>query len=146
MMKKTFFTLIAAVIIQTSFGQILNPVKFSFSKIDKGSNQYEVHIKTSVDPKWHIYSISNPEGGAVPTSVSFKNATPIGKSKEIGKLKTTFEKEFNVDQKFYEDQVEFVQLIKLLPGNKKILGAIEYMACNDRQCLPPKKISFEIPR
>ncbi len=144
-MKKIFFTLLSAVIIQCSFAQILNPVKFYYTAIKKGNNQYEVHIKTSVDPKWHIYSVSNPDGGAIPTSMSFINAAKIGKTKEIGKLKTVFEKEFNVDQKFYDDKVEFVQLVKLLPGNKKITGNIEYMACNDRQCLPPKKASFEIP-
>ncbi|MEO6219689.1 MAG: protein-disulfide reductase DsbD domain-containing protein [Ginsengibacter sp.] len=144
-MKKIIFTLLSAVTIQCSFGQILNPVKFTYATIKKGNNQYEVHIKTSVDTRWHIYSVSNPEGGAIPTSMTFANATKIGTAKEIGKLKTIFEKEFNVKQKFYEDKVEFVQLVKLLPGNKKISGTIEYMACNDRQCLPPKKTSFEIP-
>ncbi len=144
-MKKILFTLLSAVIIQYSFGQILNPVSFSYKTIKKGNNQFEVHILTSVDPKWHIYSVSNPDGGALPTSVSFTNATKIGSYKEIGKMKTIFEKEFNVNQKFYEGKVEFVQLVKLLPGNKKIIGNIEYMACNDRQCLPPKKASFEIP-
>ncbi len=144
-MKRIFFTLLLSVIIHVSFGQIFNPVKFTYTSINKGNNQYEVHIKTAVDPKWHIYSISNPEGGALPTEMVFTNAVKIGKAKEIGKVTTIFEKEFNVNQKFYEDKVDFVQLVKLLPGNKKISGTIEYMACNDRQCLPPKKTSFEIP-
>lgn len=144
-MKKIFFTLLSDVIIQCSFGQILNPVKFIYTTIKKGNNQYEVHIKSSIDSKWHIYSVNNPEGGALPTSMSFTNASKIGKAKEAGKMKTIFEKEFNVNQKFFENTVEFVQLVKLLPGNKKITGTIEYMACNDRQCLPPKKTSFEIP-
>ena len=144
-MKKIIFTFITAVIIQSCFGQILNPVRFAYTIVKKGNNQYEVHAKTSVDTKWHIYSTNNPQGGAIPTSMTFINATRIGEVKEIGKPKIIFEKEFNVDQKFYEDKVEFVQLVKLLPGNKKISGIIEYMACNDRQCLPPKKMSFEIP-
>ncbi|MEO8109242.1 MAG: protein-disulfide reductase DsbD domain-containing protein [Ginsengibacter sp.] len=144
-MKKIFFTLLSAFLIHTSFGQIVNPVSFTYSTVKKGNNQYEVHIKTNVDPKWHIYSVNNPEGGALPTDVAFANAVKIGNVKEIGKQKVIFEKEFNVNQKFYEDKVDFVQLVKLLPGNKKISGSIEYMACNDRQCLPPKKTSFEIP-
>ena len=144
-MKKLFFTILSAVIIQCSFAQILNPVSFTYKTIKKGNNQYEVHISTSVDPKWHIYSVSNPDGGALPTTMSFTNASKIGKVKERGNRKTIFEKEFKVDQKFFENKVEFIQLVKLLPGNKKITGNIEYMACNDRQCLPPKKTSFEIP-
>ncbi len=144
-MEKIFFTVLSTFIIQASFGQILNPVSFTYSTVNKGNNQYEVHIKTTVDPKWHIYSVNNPEGGALPTDMVFTNAVKIGKVKEVGKVKTIFEKEFKVNQKFYEDKVDFVQLVKLLPGNKKISGSIEYMACNDRQCLPPKKTSFEIP-
>ncbi|MEP7252131.1 MAG: protein-disulfide reductase DsbD domain-containing protein [Ginsengibacter sp.] len=144
-MKKILSTIVLAVIIQASFAQILNPVSFTYKTIKKGNNQYEVHIQTSVDPKWHIYSLSNPDGGALPTSLSFTNASKVGQAREVGKVKTVFEKEFNVNQKFYEDKVEFVQLVKLLPGNKKITGIIEYMTCNDRQCLPPKKTSFEIP-
>lgn len=144
-MKKIFFTLLSAFIIHTSFSQIVNPVSFTYSTVKKGNNQYEVHIKTTVDPKWHIYSVNNPEGGALSTDVAFANAVKIGNVKEIGKPKVIFEKEFNVNQKFYEDKVDFVQLVKLLPGNKKISGSIEYMACNDRQCLPPRKTSFEIP-
>lgn len=144
-MKRIISTIVLAVIIHTSFGQILNPVNFTYKTVKKANNQYEVHIRTALDPKWHIYSINNPDGGALPTSLTFTNASKIGEAREVGKVKTIFEKEFNVNQKFYEDKVEFVQLVKLLPGNKKITGNIEYMTCNDRQCLPPKKTSFEIP-
>ncbi len=41
-MQKLFFTLLFAVIIQYSFAQILNPVKFTYTAIKKGNNQYEV--------------------------------------------------------------------------------------------------------
>ena len=143
-MKKIFFTLLAFFIITVSFGQILNPVKFSYSTVKKGNNQYEVHIKTSVEPRWHIYSIYNPDGGAQATALEFKNGTPVGKAKESGKLKTIFEKEFNVNQKYFETDVDFVQTVKVAPGSKKVSGTIEYMVCNDKQCLPPKTVAFDI--
>ena len=85
-MKKIFFTLLSAIFIQTSFGQILNPVSFTYSTVKKGIDQYEVHIKTTVDPKWHIYSVNNPEGGALATDMVFTNALKIGKVKEVGKV------------------------------------------------------------
>ena len=44
-----------------------------------------VHIKTSVDPKWHIYSIYNPDGGAQATALIFKNAKSVGKQKKQAK-------------------------------------------------------------
>lgn len=144
-MKKLFATLLSAVIIQCSYAQILNPLNFNYATVKKGANLYEVHVKTVIDPGWHIYSTLNSGGGALSTSLSFTNARAIGTAKEIGKMKTIFEKEFNVNQKFFEDKVEFVQMVKFLPGNKKVSGEVDYMACNDRQCLPPKKATFEIP-
>jgi Thiol:disulfide interchange protein DsbD, N-terminal len=143
-MKRIVFILIAAFTVNASFAQILNPVKFSYSAVKKSSNQYEVHIKTSVDPKWHIYSIYNPDGGAQATALTFTNAKSVGKAKEAGKMKTIFEKEFSVNQKYFEQKVDFIQTVKVEPGTKKVSGTIEYMVCNDRQCLPPKTIAFDI--
>ena len=143
-MKKLIFILLSAFIINASFGQILNPVKFNYSIVKKSKNQYEVHIRTAVDAKWHIYSIYNPDGGAQATALTFSNAKSVGKPKESGKMKTIFEKEFNVNQKYFEQNVDFIQTVKVEPGIKKVSGTIEYMVCNDRQCLPPKTVAFEI--
>lgn len=143
-MKKIIFTLLAAFIINASFAQILNPVKFSYTSVKKSNNQYEVHIKTLVEPRWHIYSMYNPDGGAQATAINFKNGTSVGKAKEAGKMKTIFEKEFNVNQKYFEQNVDFIQTVKVTPGTKKVSGTIEYMVCNDKQCLPPKTVAFDI--
>jgi hypothetical protein len=143
-MKKIIFTFLPAFIIHTSFAQILNPAKFNYSTVKKGDNKFEVHIKAFVEPRWHIYSIYNPDGGAQATALTFSNATVVGKAKEIGKMKTVFEKVFRVDQKFFDENVDFVQTVKVNPGTKKVSGTIEYMVCNDKQCLPPKTIAFDI--
>lgn len=143
-MKKIVFTLLSYFIINTSFGQILNPVKFSYSAVKKSNNQYEVHIKTVVEPQWHIYSMYNPDGGAQATALTFTNVKMVGKAKEAGKIKTIFEKEFKVNQKYFEQNVDFIQAVKVTPGTKKVSGSIEYMVCNDRQCLPPKTVAFDI--
>jgi hypothetical protein len=143
-MKKIIFTLLSAFIIHTSFAQILNPAKFNYRTVKKGNNQFEIHIKASVEPRWHIYSMYNPEGGAQPTALTFSNAKVVGKAKELGKMKTIFEKEFKVKQKFFEQKVDFVQKVKVHPGTKKVSGTIEYMVCNDKQCLPPKTVAFNI--
>jgi Disulphide bond corrector protein DsbC len=130
--------------LSASYAQILNPVRFDYSVVKKGNNLYEVHIKTLLQPKWHIYSVKNPEGGAEATTVKVNEGSSIGTTKEKGKLITDYEKEFKVNQKFYEGAVDFVQLVKLNPGLKKITGNITYMVCNDKQCLPPKGVDFTI--
>ena len=89
-MKKTFFTLITLFFLSASYAQILNPVRFDYSVVKKGNNLYEVHIKTVLQPKWHIYSIKNPEGGAEPTKIKVNEGSAVGAVKEKGKLKTAY--------------------------------------------------------
>ena len=143
-MKKIFFTLLVFTILQASYGQILNPAKFSYSAVKKGATQYEVHIKSILDPKWHIYSVTNPEGGAEATVVKLEKVKTVGKIREKGKMKTVYDKEFKMNQKYFENTVDFVQTIAVAKGEKKVAGTITYMVCNDRQCLPPKEVPFEI--
>jgi Disulphide bond corrector protein DsbC. len=143
-MKKLLVTLVTLVSLFTTQAQILNPVQFNYSVEKKGTDRYEVHVKAVIDPKWHIYSVNNPDGGAQATEIKFNDGKVVGSIKENGKLKTTFEKEFGVNQKYFEGAVDFVQMVKLKPGNKKITGTVSYMVCNDRQCLPPKEVEFKI--
>jgi|SRR5690348_834035 thiol:disulfide interchange protein DsbD len=143
-MKKVVTIIAVVFIVNSSFAQILNPVKLSYNAVKKSSTLVEVHVKAMVDPTWHIYSIYNPDGGAVPTSLSFTNAKKIGKVKESGKMKTVYEDAFKVNQKYFENTVDFIQTVKVQPGIKKVSGKIEYEVCNDRECLPPKTVPFEI--
>lgn len=143
-MKRLLITLCTLFTISASYAQILNPVTFNYSAVKKGNDLYEVHVKAMIEPKWHIYSVNNPDGGAQATEIKINDGKTVGSVKEKGKMKTEFEKEFKVNQKYFESSVDFVQLIKLKPGNKKITGTINYMVCNDRQCLPPKEVEFKI--
>lgn len=143
-MKKIFFTLLILVFAFTSHAQILNPVSFNYSVVKKGNDLYEVHVKAMIEPRWHLYSVNNPDGGAQATEIRFNEGKTVGTIKEKGKMKTAFEKEFGVNQKYFENSVDFVQLVKLKPGNKKITGTVTYMVCDDRQCLPPKEVEFKI--
>ena len=143
-MKKALFTLFTLFTLTVSQAQILNPVTFNYSVVKKGTDLYEVHVKAMIDSKWHIYSVNNPDGGAQATEIKINDGKPVGAIKEKGKMKTEFEKEFGVNQKYFESAVDFVQLVKLKPGNKKITGTVTYMVCNDRQCLPPKEVEFKI--
>ena len=141
---KVFFAFIVLLISGAAKAQILNPVSFQYSVVKKSNNTAEVRIKALIEPKWHLYSVKNPAGGAQPTEIAFKNINTVGAIKESGKMKTMYEKEFKTNQKYFENTVTFVQLVKLKPGTDKVTGTITYMVCNDRQCLPPKEVEFKI--
>lgn len=147
-MKKN--TLFLALVFSCIFSnaQVKEPVKWSFSAKKVSSGTYEVHLTATIDGGWHTYSQTTPEGGPLPTSISFtKNPLIIfqGSVKEIGNLEQHNEPIFGVDVKQFSNKVDFVQTVKLKADAKtNISGSIEYMVCNDKECLPPKTEKFSI--
>lgn len=126
--------------------QILKPVHWSYSKQKLGNNQYIIHMKATIDPGWHVYAQDAGEG-PIPTSFTFKKNDKLtfkGKVRGVGKLHKSFDKNFNSVLKYYENSVDFVQYVEAKPGAKAVEGTLEYMVCNNEQCLPPKDIDFKI--
>ena len=65
--------------------------------------------------------------------------------KENGKLQNKHEEVFDVDVKYFDNTVTFTQTVNLKSAVKtNITGNIEYMVCNDKECLPPKKVAFDL--
>lgn len=147
-MKRLFLIVALAAIASLSFAQIKDPVKWSFSSTKKDASTFEIRITATIENGWHIYSQTTPEGGPVPTTIDFvKNPllTFDGAAKEVGKLEQKHEPLFGVDVKQYSNKVEFVQTVKLKTKAKTVLnGTVEFMSCNDEECLPPTKEKFSI--
>jgi thiol:disulfide interchange protein DsbD len=131
-----------------AFSQVKNPVKWSYTAKKLATGKYEVHMTATVEKGWHIYSQTTPEGGPVPTQFTFtKNPllTISGPVKELGKLETHFEKLFDVNVKQFSDKVDFVQIVTVKGTVKtNLTGKVEYMLCDEKQCLPPASQSFSI--
>lgn len=148
-MKKTVLTMATFVVFcSLSFAQVKDPVHWSFSSKKINATTYEIHLAASIESGWHTYSQTTPEGGPIPTSITFtKNplVTLTGSIKEIGKLEQHNEPLFGVDVKQFSNKVDFVQTIKLKATVKtNVTGSIEFMVCNDKECLPPKTEKFSI--
>src|SRR5436853_2564526 len=109
-MRTVLFLFIVFSIPFFSVAQVQNPVHWSYSVKKINTTTYEVHLTASIDGKWHMYSQTTPEGGPVPTSVTFtKNPllTIDGKTKEVGKLEQKHEPLFGVDVKQFGGKVDF---------------------------------------
>lgn len=147
-MKKIILSFLLLVAAISLFAQRPNPVSWSFETQKKAADTYEVILTATVTHPWHIYSQNTGKGGPVPTSISLK-ANPLivkqGAAKEVGKLEKVFDKNFNTNVLYYSDKVQFVQTVKVRGGAKTNLsGTVEYMVCDDSQCLPPAKKTFDL--
>jgi len=146
-MRRLLFVLFVAMPF-LGISQVQKPVKWSFTSKKNADNSYEIHMTASVDNGWHIYSQTTPEGGPYPTAIQFsKNPllTMSGEVKELGKLEVHDEPLFGVQVKQYSNKVDFLQIIKV-KGNVKttLKGSVEFMVCNNKQCLPPETIEFSV--
>ena len=147
-MKKTVFLLVFGFMSIICFSQIKDPVKWSFSAKKIDATTYEIHLTATIETGWHIYSQNTPTGGPIPTAIEFtKNPliTLQGAAKEVGKLEKRHEELFGVDVMQFSDKVDFVQTIKLKNKVKtSVMGTVEFMVCNDTECLPPARKQFSI--
>jgi thiol:disulfide interchange protein DsbD len=127
------------------FCKAQNPVHWHFSTKKIQDKTYEIHFTATIDPPWHIYAQDNDKDATLPTGFTFKPNPFVelpGKIKEIGTLKT--EKMSDLTIKYYEEDVDFVQVVKLKTNLKTSLsGKIEFMACTEH-CLPPDERTFSI--
>lgn len=142
-LSSVIFTLFA----MNSFAQVKDPVKWNATSRKK-AGFYEVVLTATMPKPWHIYSQKTGEGGPVATSFKFtKNPllTLDGGVKEIGALKENYDKLFDTKVKYFGDKVDFVQTVKV-KGNVKtnVNVTVEYMTCDDSQCLPPTKKTFNV--
>jgi DsbC/DsbD-like thiol-disulfide interchange protein len=147
-MKKSLLFLAGLFLAAVCFAQEQDPVTWNFIAKKINATTYEVRLSAKLANGWHTYSQSTPAGGPVPTEIVFtKNplVTLSGPVKETGKLEQHFEPLFGVDVKQYSGQVHFVQTITVKQGVKTaVKGSVEYMVCNDHECLPPVNKSFTI--
>ena len=128
-------------------GQILKPVTWSYGAKKISPTEAVVFFKATIDDGWHVYSQHIKDGGPVKTSFTFKpsGAYTLDGATVEPKPITRMEKVFNMEIGYYEHSVIFQQKVKLKVGTAAVTGTLEYMTCNDAQCLPPEDIEFSIP-
>jgi hypothetical protein len=147
-MKKIFALALSFVVLNGVNAQVKDPVQWAFTAKKINATTYEVHLTANIENGWHLYSQTTPDGGPVPTSIELsKNPLLVidGSAKEMGKLEQHHEPLFGVDVKQFSGKVDFVQTVKLKGKAKTALnGSVEFMTCNDHECLPPKTQKFSV--
>jgi thiol:disulfide interchange protein DsbD len=148
MMKKIFSILAFLFIAYAASAQIQDPVDWSYSVKKVSADTYTFTAKANIEGDWHIYSQTTGKGGPVPTKINFnKNplVTVVGATKEIGKVKQVYDALFKTNVRFIGETATYTQTVNVRGGVKtNISGSVEYMVCDDRQCLPPSKKTFDL--
>lgn len=134
------FTVLAA------SAQIETPVTWSYSQKKISNTEAIVYLRATIQDGWHIYSQTVKPGGPIKTSVKFtpsKDFTKVGGTIEPKPL-SKYEKVFDMNVGYFENQVIFQQKIKLNKPSTTVTGSIEFMACDASRCLPPDEVKFSV--
>jgi thiol:disulfide interchange protein DsbD len=69
----------------------------------------------------------------------------IGGVSEDSKVIKAFDQTFGMDLLWFEKSAKFSQKIKVKSTTTTVKGSVEFMVCDDTQCLPPDELEFSIP-
>lgn len=129
-----------------SNAQIHNPVTWETSVEKIAEQEFNLIITADIEQGWHLYSQKVPDGGPIPTTINIEvdtdNYELIG-SPEEGEGHEEYDNVFDMDIKYFEGRAIFKQKIKLLNNDTiDIKGVLEFMVCDDTNCLPPTEVDL----
>jgi thiol:disulfide interchange protein len=131
----------------TASAQIYDPVTWNFSYEKKGDKQYELIFTAIIEKNSHIYSMDIPEGGPIPTSFRFDTLPAYklsGNTYEVTKAAEILDDAFGFKIKTFSNTAEFRQKISAVAPSFTVKGAVNFMACNNVTCSPPRDVEFAI--
>ena len=147
--RTSFLTLFAVFIYTALFAQ--SAVKWSFSSKDVGNCQVDLIMTGIISDGFYTYSqFLESEDGPVPTTLTFQESPHyklIGKAKEGGEIVKTYDKVFSMNLTKFKHKAVITQRVEVTDPGKPIAGYLNFMACNDDHCEPPRDVdfSFTIP-
>ena len=128
--------------------QIYDPVQWRLeldsSEAPPGSTVLG-RLTATIQSNWHVYSTTTPEGIALDVSIAESDGISEWKAYQP-EPDIVFDPNFQAEVEWYTDTAEFLVEIKLADdasGPQAIEALVRYGACDDRQCLPPKRKSAE---
>lgn len=125
----------------------LKPVVWNVSYTEISSTEGEIVFTALIEKKWHIYSQRPTDVGPIPTSFT---VIPNSNFELVGKV---IEKEAHeefvaaFDAKVFVFSHEAVFKQRVIRKNKQAFAintSLEFMTCNDVQCLPPTTLNFSV--
>lgn len=122
--------------------QIHNPVTWNTSVLQTENKTVTLVAKASIEKGWHLYAQNIEKGGPIPTTFYYPDHIALIDDTIEDKGIVVFDDVFEMNLKYFENQATFKQKITLDTGLKEIKASVEFMACNDGMCLPPKEVSL----
>jgi len=110
----------------------------------------KVAVVLKIEKGWHINSDDPGDEFMFPSSLAFEEAAEFSiQAVAFPKPKAATFEYSDFELRVYEDEAVIGAIIQiagdLKPGSFKLSGAFKYQACDNKSCIMPQDLLFEIP-
>lgn len=143
---KKLLTILMLLVTSSVYAQFHNPVSVKQESKVTGDEGI-ITFTATIENGWHLYSTDLPDDG--PISATF-NVETIEGAELVGKFTPSagavevYDPMFEMKVRYFENTATFTQKFKVTAPQYKIVGYMQYGACNDENCMPPTSFDFEI--
>jgi thiol:disulfide interchange protein DsbD len=114
----------------------------------KAGEKINAKLTVEIDPSWHIYSLTQPDGGPVRSELTLSKGQPF---KLAGKIDAPdpdvqHSDAFGINVESYQGEVVFtlpLQATDSVPPGTKLQVEFTYQACTEETCNLPKTQKVE---
>jgi thiol:disulfide interchange protein DsbD len=110
-----------------------------------GGSALRAEVTAVIQPGWHIYSTSQPDGGPVATRIwlAEDQAWKAVGGLSAPKPEARFDPAFGMTVETHRGRAEFS--IPVRGGGGPLRVHAHFQCCNLRECLPPRTVTLERP-
>lgn len=123
--------------------QIFEPVRWTAQRLQQTDTTALVTLHANMEAGWHLYGMDIPAGGPKATTIRFEDVDLLDGVQTSVLPQLAYDENFRMLLSFFENEVVFTQLCRI-NRDMPVSGRVEYMACNDEQCLPPALFEFNL--
>ena len=115
----------------------------------KPGDKLVVTVTAKINDKWHVYSTTPMSEGPSATTIEFPASSGLKRQGKIRQPKpiVKHDENFGIDTEYYEEGVAFEVPVIVTADAKsatRLVIKVNFMACNDRVCIPPKTIDVPL--
>lgn len=122
----------------------LAPVKWTTNVATASNGELQLNATATMQDGWHVYALTLPRNdGPLPTVFTFEPSGSYALLSGVIEEKPVEVEDPNFAMlvRYHGHKPVFTQRVKRASAAAfQVKGTVEYMACNDRMCLPPTTV------
>lgn len=122
-------------------------VKWKSSVEQIEGDSYRILLEASIPATYHMYDMGPYEGGPNATVITFTPSEGIQLEGDVEQLSTPhryFDDVFGMEIGTFEGKASFAQRVKLSAPQASVTARLEWMICDDTNCMPPDDTELTI--